>query len=91
MMNYLKSLLHRDLQRMRSLRRIFFYPIMRMEYYQLAPIRIKMFQHRFIDKQKAAEESEEGEWKWVFHIKDLQPKSYNRFWSYTKHKQNKEK
>lgn len=59
-MNYLKQMLKRDLERIRSLRRIFFYPIMRMEHYQLAPIRIKMLQHRFVDKSKAGEESEEG-------------------------------
>ena len=84
-MGFVKNCLQNDVRRLRSVERWWVYRLMRWEYYQLAPIRVKMFEHRFIDKRRSSEEGQ-GQWKWVFHIKEMQPKSYNRFWSFTRHK-----
>lgn len=88
-MQFIRECISNDKKLIRSIVRPWFYRMMRFQYYELTPIRVKMMNHCYMDKeemlkQAAKKDSAEGQqgrqWKWVFHVKEERPRMYSRFW-----------
>lgn len=78
-MQFLKECILNDVKLVRSAIRPLYYRFMRHQYYELTPIRVKMLSHRYIDKESMVKK--EGNWKWVFHVREEQRRrTYGRFW-----------